>query len=99
VLKSGPALTKILESKAKLKTGPLSKENYSMMQTPGKNDGPVVYSVEVVRERDLEADWKEQPFTDAELDAYDEKKYDEKFVQYPKKSEVRDVAKQLRDRD
>ncbi len=99
VLKAGPALAKILETKAKLKTGPLSKEYYSLSQSPGKNDGPVVYSVEVVRERDLEEDWKEKPFSDDELAEFRDKMNDETFVKYPSKSDVKDVAKRLRDRD
>lgn len=99
VLKAGPKLEKIIEKKAALRTGPMSKEYYSLSQTPGKNDGPVEYAVEVIRERDLEEEWKEDPFSDDELAVFDEKKYDAKFVKFPKKSEAKDVARKLRDRD
>lgn len=98
-LKAGPALMKIIEAKSKLKTGPLSKEYYSLSQTPGKNDGPVVYSVEVVRERDLKEDWNEKKFTEKELADFRAKMKDENDVVYPSVKDVKEVARKLRDSD
>lgn len=99
VLKAGPLLEKAIEAKSALKTGPMSKEYYALSQTEGENDGPPVYSVEVVRERDLEEDWQEKPFTDRELAEYRETMFDESYVVFPKVSDLREVAKQLRNRD
>lgn len=99
VLKAGPKLEGIIEKKAALKTGPMSKEYYSLSQTEGKNNGPVEYAVEVIRERDLKEEWKEEPFTNKELDAFDEKKYDVSFVKYPSISDVKEIARKLRNSD
>jgi hypothetical protein len=99
VLKAGPMLEELIEKKASLKTGPMTKEYYSLSQTPGKNDGPPQYAVEVVRERDLKADWEEEPFTDDELDDYAKDMQDENYVKYPTLAQMKDIAKQLRERD
>lgn len=99
VLKAGPKLEKLIEKKAALKTGPMSKEYYSLSQTAGKNDGPVEYTVEVVRERDLEEDWKEKPFTDDELEAFESKMFDNTFVKFPSVKDMKAVARKLRDAD
>lgn len=96
VLKAGPKLEKILEKKASLKTGPLDKEYYSLSQTEGKNDGPVEYAVELVRERDL-GEWEADPFTDDELDDWLEKAHDADFVKYPSRKQAREIARKLLD--
>lgn len=101
VLKAGPKLEKLLEKKSALKTGPLDKEYYSLSQTAGKNDGPVEYTVELVRERDL-ADpdgWATEPFTEEELDEFIEKAYDASFVKFPSQKDMKDVARKLRSGD
>lgn len=99
VLKAGPKLEKLLEKKAALKTGPMSKEYYSLSQTDSKDKGPVEYTVEVVRERDLEDDWKEKPFSDEELEEFEEKMFDESYVKFPSVRDMKDVARKLRDAD
>lgn len=96
VLKAGPKLEKILEKKAALKTGPMDKEYYSLSQSEAKNDGPVEYSVEVVRERDL-GEWDADPFTDDELDDWLEKAHDADFVKYPSRKQAREIARALLD--
>lgn len=96
-LKAGPALEKILEAKSSLKTGPLSKEYYSMSQLAGKNDGPVVYNVELVRERDVKEDWQEEPFTAAEVKAFKKNMPDETSVKYPSRKQLREIAEKLSD--
>lgn len=96
VLKAGPKLEKLLEKKAALKTGPLDKEYYSLSQTEGKNNGPVEYAVEVVRERDL-GEWETEPFTDDELDDWFDKAHDEDFVKYPSRKQAREIASKLLD--
>lgn len=99
VLKAGPKLNGILEKKNGLKTGPLSKEYYSLSQTAGKNDGPVEYMVELVRERDLKAEWQTEPLTDEELEEFEEQMHDETFVKYPTKAQLKEIARKLRDSD
>lgn len=99
VLKAGPALEKVIEQKAGLKSGPMGREYYSLRQTPGKNDGPPVYAVEVIRERELEDEWSFKPFTDDALDDWLDKAYDETFVKFPSEKQVKDVARKLRDED
>lgn len=101
VLKAGPGLTKELETKGALKTGPLTKEYYSLSQPEQKRGeqvkGP---NVEVVRERDVEDDWKFKPFTDKEIDEFrDDCPDPETYLQMPSRADLRDVAKRLRDRD
>lgn len=99
VLKAGPLLEKVIEKKAALKSGPMGREYYSLSQTPGKNDGPPVYAVEVIRERELEEEWSFKPFTDAALDDWLDKSYDESFVKFPSEKQVKDIARKLRDAD
>jgi hypothetical protein len=79
----------------------MSKEYYSLSQTPGKNDGPPIISVEVVRERDLtDPDgWDTEPLTKAELSAFRKEMKDETDVKFPSKAELKAVARKLRDRD
>lgn len=103
VLRAGPALTKELETKSALKTGPLSKEYYSLSQPETKKgEQPAKPNVEVVRERDVEEDWKFKPFTDAELDEFfqdcpDPETYLTEMM--PTRAQLKGVAKQLRERD
>lgn len=101
VLKAGPKLQKILARKAALKTGPLDKEYYSLSQSAAKNDGPVEYSVDVVRERDLsDVDgWDTDPLTEDEIDAFIDKAYGFDFVKFPTKRAAQEVARKLLDTD
>ena len=99
VLKAGPLLEKAIELKAALKSGPMSREYYSLSQTPGKNDGPPSYAVEVIRERELEDEWSFKPFTDAVLDDWLDRSYDESFVKFPSEKQIKDIARKLRDAD
>ena len=99
VLKAGPALEKVIEQKAGLKSGPMGKEYYSLSQTPGKNDGPPTYAVEVQRERELETDWSFKPFSTSELKDWAEKSYDETFVKFPTVKQIKDIANILREED
>lgn len=101
VLKAGPKLQKILARKAALKTGPLDKEYYSLSQTAGKNDGPVEYSVDVVRERDLSDPdgWDTVPLTEDELDAFIDRMPGNDFVKFPTYKALQDVARKLLNTD
>lgn len=101
VLKAGPGLTKELEKKAALKTGPLTKEYYSLSQPLTKRgEQPQGPNVEVIRERDVKEDWGFDPFTDAEIEDFREMTPDPTtYVQFPSLSDLKDVAKRLRDRD
>jgi hypothetical protein len=101
VLKAGPMLSKEIEKKAALKTGPMTKEYYALAQPDQeKNSGPIGPIVEVVRERDVKDEWKFDPFTDKELDEFFADRPDPKtYVQFPKRSELKEVARKLRDSD
>jgi hypothetical protein len=99
VLKAGPKLEKYIEKKAALKSGPMSKEYYSLSQTDPNEKGPVDYAVEVVRERELKDDWKTEPFSDEELEEFEEAMHDESYVKYPTVQQVKDVARKMRNAD
>jgi hypothetical protein len=93
---AGSGVADDLAKKANLKTGPLTKEYYSV--TKGKSGsnkkGPVKYDINVVKERDLLDDWGIEPLSDAELDDLEKKAFDEDYFKYPAKSELREIARE-----
>lgn len=91
VLVGKPAIAKELEHHSKAKHGPLSKEYYSISKTEEKK-GPNKFHVDLVRERDLEDEWKVEPLTDKELDDFEAKLFGDGFVKYPKKEDLQDIA-------
>lgn len=101
IIKAGPGLTSELETKSKLKTGPLSAPYYGMSQTKaGKKEGPVKYSVNPYREREVEEEWKFKPFTEKELDEFRNEAPDPAtYVKMPRLSDMKEVARKLRSGD
>lgn len=97
---AGPHIAQKLEKRAAAKTGPLTKEYYSVSKgkTGANNKGSTVYEIDVVRSRDLKEEWGIAPLRDAELDAFEPKMAtEEKYVRFAPRSELKAVAREAMD--
>lgn len=99
---AGPHIAQKLEKRAAAKTGPLTKEYYSVSKgkSGANNKGSTVYEIDVVRSRDLKEEWGITPLRDAELDAFEPKMAtEEKYVRFAPRSELKAIAREAMDDD
>lgn len=96
----GPRLAEQLEAKAKDKrTGPLDRSDiYWAVSRTGKKS-KTAYSIDPVKERDLEADWELEPLTDTIIKRYQVKMFDAKVIKVPTKKQLKELAAELLDED
>lgn len=98
VLEAGTWLADDLEKKASSKLGPLSKHYWSISASGGGNTGPVRYSLESFRDRELEEDWGFPPLSEEELEELEEVTFElEDLEQVPNRSEFKKVVRSLDD--
>jgi hypothetical protein len=78
------------------KTSPIDRPDlYFVVSKDKQKNGFFAYSVDPVKARDLEEDFDMAPFTEAELDEFLEKLYDESVVKLDSRRELRDIARDL----
>lgn len=96
---ASPGIVSTIQEKAESKTGPLTREYYSVKKSK-KKDGPVIYVMGLVKGRDLMDDWGITPLSEREIDVIAEKVYDEaSYVTYPPRAELREFARGVADAD
>lgn len=79
------------------KTSPLSDHYWQVSkskQGTGKG-GSTVYSISMVKERDLEEDWNLAPLTDDEFEALKAKSFDSTYVKRDTRSDLQEIADDL----
>lgn len=94
----GVKVAKQLEGLAKeSRTKPINRMDlYWAVSKSGKGSS-TTYSIQAVKERDLEEDWETQPLTEDEFDEFDAKAYDESEIHYSSKATLREVADEALD--
>jgi len=79
------------------RTKPLNRDDlYWAVSKSGKGTA-TTYSIQAVKERDLEDDWDTQPLTEDEFVALDEQAYDDSEITYQTKKALRDIADEVLD--
>jgi len=68
---------------------------FKVSKSKSGRNGPTIYSVVPVKDRDVEEDWKMEPLSDDEYDEWQEKKFDKSYVKMPTAKSLKDVAEEV----
>lgn len=83
---------------SKSKSGPIDRDDVYFSVTRSGKGKKTKYTLQPIKERDLEEDWEVQPLTEEELDAFYEEAYDDEIVYWNTKRELREIAEEMLDR-
>lgn len=101
-IKAGIGLATKIETANQARSGPLTKVYFEVAQKGGRGrkDGAPQYTWNVVRDREVDKEWKTDPLTDDEFDELYEKRYRKSDVFRPASDDdLRAAAREVRDRD
>jgi hypothetical protein len=94
---AGPQAVTALKKKNEARSGPLTRQYYSVERYKEGGNGPWKLDLSVVRESEVVDDWNLDPLEDAELDVLEKDCKGVEYVKYPTRKELREVAKTLDD--
>jgi len=94
----GPRVAEQLEAKAKDKrTGPLDRADiYWAVSRTGKKS-KTAYSIDPVKERDLEEDWEIAPLDEKTIKIYTNKMYEPSVIKVPTVKQLKEIAAEMMD--
>lgn len=81
------------------KTSPLNRENLYWSVSKSGKGSKTQYSINPVKERDLEEDWDIEPLTADDIEDFDGQAYDESIVQFQTRKQLREIVDEVLDED